>query len=206
MTAFINAGTPVGATAVPITISRDEPGLTHAVGALFQPPGNPGPSIKAVFAAGSEMSQAVLDSNKLYYWLAGKFQAKREEVDQRFRNSENIVETFNWHFDGGDFDFERSADADLGLALGKTKIGSVDVEVEVHRFLYTVESVKVTGTVSDLYDFDYDGAPQWPDWVRDAARVQAGYNTVGTGGRVYRSEVQMLNSRCERLEGNFEFQ
>jgi hypothetical protein len=202
MTAFLTESTPAGATAQPTTIRRDHPGLTHAVGALFQPPGNPGTSINAVFAPGSDMTLAVLESNRLYYWLTAKFQAKRDEVDQRFRGSENIVETFNWHFDGGDFDFYSSADADLGLALGKTKISAVDVEVEVHRFLYTVESVKVTGTVTDLYDFDYDDGGN----VRRAARVQAGYNTIQVGGRVYTSEVRMQNSRCQRLEGNFEFQ
>jgi hypothetical protein len=72
----------------------------------------------------------------------------------------------------------------------------------VHRALYTVELVAVTGTVTDLYDFDYDDGGD----VRKAARVQAGYNTLGTGGRVYTSAVQMLNSRCTRLEGNFNFQ
>jgi len=54
-----------------------------------------------------------------------------------------------------------------------------------------------------IYDFDYDdqsgyagyaGYAGYGDFVRKASRAQAGYNTIGTGGRVYKSNVQMSNS------------
>jgi hypothetical protein len=206
MQAFVTQSTPAGATAEQTTIARDERGLTHAVGVLFKAPGNPGTSIKAVFPPNSEMTQAVLDSNLLYDKLEALLRSKQAEIEQRINGSENVIETFDWQISGGDFSFDAlSADIDLGLALGKSKITDIDVEVKVHRAM-TIESFTVTAIVTDLFAFDYDGNPQTPGWIRKAARVQAGYNTLGDGGRVYKSEVQMLNSRCSRMEGNFDWQ
>jgi hypothetical protein len=76
-----------------------------------------------------------------------------------------------------------------------------DVTVEVHRDGYTIESVTITGTITDLYDFNYDGPPPWPEFVRKAARVQSGYNTLGNAGRIYTVEIQMLNNACRQMEG-----
>jgi hypothetical protein len=195
MSAYLNEQTPTGATAVPVMIGRDEPGLTHSVGVLFAAPGNPGQSITATFAPASQMTADVLDSTTFNNWLSDQFEQKRQEVASRFQNSEEIIETFVWNFKG-DLSFSVASDPDLFFALGRTKV-DVTVEVEVHRFLYTVESTRVTGSVTDLYDFDYDdrsGYAGYGDFVRDAARVQAGYNTIGTGGRVYKSDVQISNS------------
>lgn len=195
MSAYLNEQTPTGATAVPVMIGRDEPGLTHSVGVLFAAPGNPGPSITATFGPASQMTADVLDSTTFNNWLSDQFEQKRQDVASRFQNSEEIIETFVWNFKG-DLSFSVASVPDLFFALGRTKV-DVTVEVEVHRFLYTVESTSVTGSVTDLYDFDYDdrsGYAGYGDFVRDAARVQAGYNTIGTGGRVYKSDVQMSNS------------
>jgi hypothetical protein len=195
MTAYLNEQTPTGATAVPVMIGRDEPGLTHSVGVLFASPGNPGQSITATFTPASEMTENVLDSTTFNNWLSNQFENKRNEVASRFQNSEEIIETFTWTFTGN-LSFSVASDPDLFFALGRTKV-NVTVEVEVHRFLYTVESTRVTGSVTDLYDFDYDdqsGYGGYGDFVRKAARVQAGYNTIGTGGHVYKSDVQMSNS------------
>lgn len=195
MTAYLNEQPPTGATAVPVMIGRDEPGLTHSVGVLFAAPGNPGQSITATFAPASQMTADVLDSTTFNNWLSNQFENKRDEVASRFQNSEEIIERFTWTF-AGDLSFSVASEPDLFFALGRTKV-NVTVEVEVHRFLYTVESTRVTGSVTDLYDFDYDdrsGYAGYGDFVRDAARVQAGYNTIGTGGRVYKSDVQMSDS------------
>jgi len=195
MSAFLNEQTPTGASAVPVLIGRDEPGLTHSVGVLFAAPGNPGQSITATFAPVSEMTADVLDSTTLNNWLSDKFDQKRDEVTSRFQNSEEVIETFTWNFES-DLSFSVASDPDLFFALGRTKI-NITVEVEVHRFLYTVESTRITGSITDLYDFDYDdqsGYAGYGDFVRKASRAQAGYNTIGTGGRVYKSNVQMSNS------------
>lgn len=203
--AFLTQSTPIGATARQTDIARDEYGLTHATGVLFKAPGNPGTSITAVFSTNSEMAEAVVESNLLYNKLEALLRSKKLEIQQRFNGSDNVIESFEWQITGGEFNFEAlSSDADLFLALGKTKISNINVEVQVHRAM-TIESCNVTATVTDLYDFDYDGKPQTLDYIRNAARIQAGYNTLGTGGRVYKSEVQMLNSRCARMEGDFEW-
>lgn len=57
-----------------------------------------------------------------------------------------------------------------------------------------VHEVVLTGTVLDLYDFDYDATVYGsPPEAKSAAEVQAGYNTLGIGGRVFKSKAQMLD-------------
>lgn len=177
------------------------PDLTHTVGVLFDTSGLQGPSIMAVFDPSSDMTNEVLDSNAMYYWLASKLETKRDEVVYRFRNSDNVVEDFTWQFEADDLPFSE-IDMDLFLALGHTKIGPTKIEVVIHRADLTLEYVDVTGSIADVYDFDYDG---FPPQVRDGARVQAGYNTIGTSGRVYRTRVDMDKSVVERLMGNFHY-
>lgn len=52
--------------------------------------------------------------------------------------------------------------------------------------------MKVTGTVLDLYDFDYDG--DLSAFVKSTALTQAGYNTLGTGGRVHKTRIELLDA------------
>lgn len=195
LTAFLTEAPPTGATSQPAPIARDEQGLTHAVGVLFQPPGNPGVSLSAQFSPASQMTATLLESESLNNWVSDQFETKRQEVDQRFRGTTNAVETFIWQFTG-DLSFSVISDPDLFFALGKTTI-AVRVEVEVNRALYEVQATALTGSVMDLTDFDYDdgsGYAGYGDFVRDGARVQAGYNTLGIGGRVFKNNVQMFNS------------
>jgi hypothetical protein len=65
----------------------------------------------------------------------------------------------------------------------------------VHRsgYIDTETGVRLYGTITDLYDFDYDEG----EWViKDAARVQSGYNKTGDGGRVYRTKVNFNDTPC----------
>ncbi|MEP6670778.1 MAG: hypothetical protein ABJF10_16590 [Chthoniobacter sp.] len=201
MNAFLTAGTPVGATGPATTVTRSDFRLTHAVGLIFPPPGNPGPTINATFSRTSQMADDAANAHAIYVLLADRISAKKDEVHQRFGDPGNVVETFDWHFEGGSVNFANASDPDLFLALGDTIISPFDVTVKVHRDGYTIESVTITGTITDLYDFDYDGPPKWPEFVRKAARVQSGYNTLGNAGRIYTVEIQMLNNACRQMEG-----
>jgi len=100
------------------------------------------------------MTADVLESTTFNNRLSNQFETKRDEVASRFQNSEKIIETFTWTFTGH-LSFTIASDPNLFFALGRTKV-SVTVDVEVHRFLYTVESTRVTGSITDLYDFDHD--------------------------------------------------
>lgn len=52
-------------------------------------------------------------------------------------------------------------------------------------------NVRVTGTLTDTYDFDYDGAPHYGNLVTDAAIVQAGYDGGRLAGHVFKEAVQI---------------
>ena len=81
-------------------------------------------------------------------------------------------------------------DWDLFLAIGKGT-ASLNVDLYVNRS-FQVHKVVLSGDVLDLYDFDYDasefGSPQEAE---SAAEVQAGYNTLGVGGRVFKSRIEI---------------
>jgi len=63
----------------------------------------------------------------------------------------------------------------------------VTVQVTVRRVDLKVTNIAIINNsqLNDLYDFDY-GKP-WP--ANDAAIVQAGYNTLGSAGHVYKVKV-----------------
>jgi hypothetical protein len=194
--AFLHQSPPVGATGPPFNISRTAKGLSHAVGILFQPPGNFGTSIAATFPPLSETTAAVLSSTALNNWLQSSFeeQSRVTEVHQRFEGSTNAIEPFHWNLTG-DLSFTYGIDSDLFLAFHSVKF-ELTADVEVNRS-YQVISVKLSGSVVDLYDFDYD-------YDFDGARVQSGYNTLGIAGRVFGSDVQMNNSVVENFQFSFE--
>jgi len=200
LTAFADHTTPQEATAPTTTIARSDPaGLTHNVGILFTPTANPGNSIEANFAGNSFMAITAAQTVSINNWLSDAFESKRQEVLQTFQNLDPsiLVYTFDWEFTGT-LNFGRypnsSKDLDMFLAIGKVKF-TIRAEVPVHRSGYIdIETgVRLYGVITDLYDFDYDEGT----WViKDAARVQSGYNKTGDGGRVYRTKINFSDTPC----------
>ncbi|MEZ5406268.1 MAG: hypothetical protein R3F23_08955, partial [Verrucomicrobiia bacterium] len=202
VTAFLEETTPNGSTAVNTEIARNEYGLTHAVGILFQPVAQPGPSIKAIFDENSLMAEKIIDSSALKNWLNEQFELKKSYVQQTLNNTTNEVVQFNWQLPPLDVNFSYILDTDLKLSLGSISSSKKPVHVKIIVNVAsgkTIE-VKMTGTLNDLYDFDYDGEPFV--FVKPAARIQSGYNTLGKAGRVYKSEIQLVDSLWPR-EFNF---
>jgi hypothetical protein len=197
---FADHTTPQDATAAPTTIARsDEAGLTHNVGVLFTPLANLGNSIEANFSGDSFAAITTAQTVSMNNWLSDAFESKRQEVLQTFQSLDPsiLTYTFDWDFTGT-LNFasypNSSKDLDMFLALGKVKF-VIRVEVPVHRsgYIDTETGVRLYGTISDLYDFDYDEGV----WViKDAARVQSGYNKAGDGGRVYRTKINFNDTLC----------
>lgn len=93
------------------------------------------------------------------------------------------------------FAFNPIQDTDLYLTLGNVRFSFLG-NVVVNRDL-RVSTSEITGTMLDLYDFDYDGGAYFGPLnysFRSAARVQAGYNTEGTGGHVFKSKIVFQNT------------
>jgi hypothetical protein len=204
--AFANGAVPQGATSENTTIDRLEPGLDHPVGILFNasqpsaaglPKAGPGASITAVFAPGSSMSRDVAESTTLNNWFSAQLGQYAQEVHNYFLAHPNeITYTMYVHFStvnpqtNHDAGLGFDGDVDLYLALNRVSV-ELDAEIEVHRSLQ-INTMTITGSVLDLYDFNYDGNES--AFVKPAALTQAGYNTLGNGGRVHKSRIELLNA------------
>ena len=209
LTGFLNQAVPNGATSEATTVDRLEYGLDHPVGILFKgnaasagglPKAGPGDSIKAVFAALSPMSNKVAESDTIALFVVGKISPQANQIieaaTQYFQlHPDEDLAPFDYQIDtknaqGKEQGINFSVDWDLFLAIGKGT-ASLNVDLYVNRS-FQVHEVVLSGDVLDLYDFDYDasefGSPQEAE---SAAEVQAGYNTLGVGGRVFKSRIEI---------------
>ena len=80
------------------------------------------------------------------------------------------------------------ANEDLHTAFGKGTLNNARIKVAVDRATLSAISVVVVGTLTDLYDWNYE---EGYESDRRAATVQAGYNTLGLGGGIFRLQVDM---------------
>ena len=198
------------------TVDRLEPGLDHSVGILFDasncsnkglPKAGPGTSIMANFDQTTRMSKDVANSVTMNNWLQDQLSlpASDNAVRQYFaQNPDVITGTLSLPVNGG-MDFQPGSssgggDIDLFLAFGKVNV-NVTAVVTVDRSLAVIE-IKLTGDMTDLYDFNFDSDAAIP-FVKDAANVQAGYNTLGIGGRVYKSTVHMQDTVLDDFQFHF---
>lgn len=82
------------------------------------------------------------------------------------------------------------ADLNMLFAMGRCKYElTIAVDFEERGNVVVVTDVRVSGRAVDLYDFDYDDDLLGVGFVKKAARVQSGYNTAGSGGRVITTEI-----------------
>jgi len=219
LNAFIAGTVPSEATSSEATtVDRLEPGLDHPVGILFDasqsstawgPPLNntplphagPGSSITAVFASTTRMSSDVTNSVTMNNWLQDQLSspANCATIKDYFtaHPDENVAD-FDFTLSGW-MDFASTTDADLAIAFGKVNV-SVVAWAEVDRG-YHVRSITLTGSMNDLYDFNFDGFPTV--LTHPASSVQAGYNTLGVGGRVFKSRVEMKTSVVKDFQFQF---
>jgi hypothetical protein len=82
------------------------------------------------------------------------------------------------------------SDPDLLVCLGKVALENIFVEFEVDMF-GVVSDVEVYGLAHDLYDFDYGGEELLGYPARRASEVQAGFPSLGTGGKVFKTQIDL---------------
>ncbi len=142
------------------------------------------------------MSNDVFRSNTFLSWVEEELSQLgadiRQDLDQHHELTETYTvtlttkKTVNGVLKELGLGIDKVADPDLFLAFGNVSL-SVTVKFLVHRSGLVEQATFTNGVLDDLFDFFHDG----PDasLAKPAARVQAGYNTLGEGGRVYRSKV-----------------
>ena len=54
-----------------------------------------------------------------------------------------------------------------------------------------VNNVEINGFAEDLYDFDYGGLEVLGYPARRASEMQAGFPSLGTGGKVFKTNIEL---------------
>ena len=163
--------------------------LSHHVGVLFGPEGC-GSVPEYQFDSNSQVSQAILESLALRKAVLGALASGQSRIREEFGHAEvetlalpiGVINPASEHHEKG-VTFEVGEDNDLALAFASAILSDAVVVVNRNR----PDAVEVKGVVTDLYDFD-DDAPLG----NLGAIIQAGYGTLGLGGRVFylRADIQ----------------
>jgi hypothetical protein len=136
----------------------------------------------------------LIRSNALRSWLAGEFNSVadgiRADIIQERRNG-NPAALLSYSIVAKEKSLAFGIiDPDLLLCLGKVTFENPAIEFDVDMYGY-VSKVKVLGLANDLYDFDYEGEELLGYPARKAAEVQAGFPSLGFGGKVFKTQIEL---------------
>ena len=194
LTAFCNGEVPTYAGSEPTTIKRNEPGLTHPVGVAFTPTSNPGVSFKATISKDHDLSIKLIESNALRSWLAGEFNSVAEGIRADIiqeRGNGNPAALLSYSIAAREKSLAFGIiDPDLLLCLGKVTFENPTIDFDVDMY-GIVSDVKVSGLANDLYDFDHEGEELLAYPARKASEVQAGFPSLGSGGKVFKTQIDL---------------
>jgi len=220
---FCNGGNaPNASNVIQVTIERNHPGLTHPVGIAFTPTVQPGQSVRFEFNDNTDFAKdftktdrfrdALLDELRKPEWISRIADHYLDEQGNPINPLDEDV-WFSWSWEAvtgkDNLDFRGAIsspqDLDMWVALGKVKISGT-VFVKANWLNQEVSEMRFTGTVEDVYDFDYDdnGIAVGSVQIRPklAAEVQSGHPTLTPGGRVV---LTLLNYDDANLNLNYRF-
>jgi hypothetical protein len=192
--AFIDDAVPPGANSTPATIAAAA--LTHPLGAQWTASCD-AQTRRYTYAEGSGVSDAVETTGTVEDGLRTNLDQHQAEVQNYFTQNPTVNEhTFGpWTWAINNVEFGEVAHLSLHFAFGHVSIAGT-VSVTVRRSDLEVTSIQYTGSFDDIYDFDYNGPPP----SIHGATVQAGFPTLGTGGRVFWTRVEF-----ERQTSGFDY-
>jgi len=163
------------------TIASTE--LTHPVGASWDATCSAATRLYT-YIEGTDVSDDVEEDSHTITALQTSLGQHQAEVQNYFTQNPTVNEhtfgSWNWQANGLDFD-----GLALQFAFGHVNVAGT-VSVTVRRSDLAVTHISYTGSFTDIYDFNYTGA--YPS--EHGATVQAGFPTLGVGGRVFRDRVE----------------
>ena len=168
------------AITINVNISTGEP--KHNVGVLFNAAGM-GKAREYQFPARSRLSRKVMKSNELAREIRTRLFFHKSDVQNHEWQPNDKFHTFIWDLP---WEVTFGDTLDLGMSLGDTDIVG-KMYAKVRRKDLKLVQLKVSGKVKDLYNWDYGIG----GYDRRAARVQAGYNTLGNAGHIYKVWVYL---------------
>jgi hypothetical protein len=182
--AFIDDALPPGANSTPASITAAA--LTHPIGAHWTASCD-AQTRRYTYAEGSTVSDAVETTGTVEDGLRTNLDQHQTEVQNYFTQNPTVNEhTFGpWTWAINNVEFGVIAHPSLHFAFGHVNIAGT-VSVTVRRSDLEVTSIQYTGSFDDIYDFAYNGV--YPSI--HGATVQAGFQTLGTGGRVFWTRVE----------------
>ena len=169
-------------------------GMSHPVGVLFQPVAGRGQTIRAYYGSQTDFARDFLTSRafqiELTLLLNNKADLLKTDAAPSPGNTKSLRMTGDLNF-RNDITLARPrADLNMLFSMGRCKYElTIAVDFEERGNVVVVTDVRVSGRAVDLYDFDYDDDLLGVGFVKKAARVQSGYNTAGSGGRVITTEI-----------------
>lgn len=165
--------------------------LEHHVGVIFTDYYS-GPVKDFYFPSHSEIAEAIRSSNTFERVIgytvesnsagvqdAGSFEWPLRQPPEDMESGQAVNEVLFGHPD----------DLDLFLTFGKVVVsGSLEATVDCINGRLELTNLEVTGSVYDLYDYDYGSRA---NLARKMLFIQTGYGTLGDGGNVFRTEVSL---------------
>lgn len=157
--------------------------LTHPLGANWNANGS-ATTRRYRYVEGTETSDEVEADDHTLNALRVSLNQHKTEVQNYFTQNPTVTEhTFGpWNWQASNLQFDGWA---LHFAFGHVTVFGA-VSVTVRRSDLKVARIVYGGSFDDIYDFNYNGA--YPS--EHGATVQAGFPTLGIGGRVFRDRVE----------------
>ncbi len=166
--------------------------LNYKVGVDFSDP-NVGIIKNFFFGANSELANDIRSSDEFKNIIINILDDKRNKVLAEYQS--NFL-----------FEFEMPKSIEYAGAREGEEIGEIDndlhfvfntaslnaslqISVTCTNSKVMLDSLEISGSLTDLYDFDY--APNPLSDGHRMALIQAGYGTLGVAGRVFRTEVKL---------------
>ena len=179
--AFIDDTIPPNVVNSATTIASTE--LTHPIGANWDASCSASTRLYT-YVEGTDVSDDVEEDSHTITALQTSLGQHQSEVQDYFTQNPTVNEhTFGpWNWQANGLEFDGLA---LQFAFGHVNIAGT-VSVTVRRSDLAVTHISYTGSFTDVYDFNYVGA--YPSV--HGATMQAGFPTLGNGGRVFRDRVE----------------
>lgn len=194
--AFLVDQGAAGATNVSDTVLTTEPSFAHHVGARFGGiTGQSGPINRAVFGSTSTIAQKMLNSAAMMKLMTEEIDTLAPTILADFRSPAMMAKPYTVARSRQSIGFNILEDTDLKLAVGGGGLENYSAVFNVIRdsvLGIKVVDVAVTGTLTDLYDFDMEQSIPIPKFSKDlfqGAMIQAGFGTLGAAGHLFKTET-----------------
>lgn len=178
------------ATSVQASLGRLE--TIHPVGAKYIPASDQAETVELQFDTSTVLAQKIVGSGEFRSWFGARLREKENEVTAKFATFGDdpypVDFTFSWTFPASSLAFAKLTSPDLFFSLHNVKLTQVSAQVTVHRS-GQVQNVVLDVDVEDVFDFDHDNTFDILELPMIAAEVQAGFPTLGLGGRVFRERI-----------------